>query len=382
MESGHTPSRKRPEYWGGNIPWIGIRDAKKFHGGAISETLETTNELGIANSSARVLPKGTVCLSRTASVGYVVKMGRDMATSQDFANWVCSDNLDPDYLVHLLLAEAGALSRFSSGSVHQTIYYPELKAFHICLPPLEEQQRIVAILDEAFEGLDRARANAEANLASARELFDAYLTQIFSDPPADWKEATLGSKCHRITVGHVGPMAKRYAEKGIPFLRSQNVRPFWIDLTEVKFIDDAFMSELRKSELRPGDVAIVRTGYPGTAAVIPDNLPLANCADLVIARPGPDLSPHFLAMLLNSSFGKSHVAHVSVGAAQQHFNVGAAKASIFPLPPRPTQERLADRAAEIREQTASLEDGIRRKIADISDLRQSLLQKAFAGDLT
>jgi restriction endonuclease S subunit len=170
MESGHTPSRKNPEYWGGDIPWIGIKDAKKANGGTITETLEYTNPLGINNSSARVLPAGTVCLSRTASVGYVVKMGRDMATSQDFANWVCSDRLDPDFLRYLFIAEASALSKFSSGSVHQTIYYPELKAFHVCIPPLEEQKRIVAVLDQAFAALDFARAHAEANLADSQEL--------------------------------------------------------------------------------------------------------------------------------------------------------------------------------------------------------------------
>jgi type I restriction enzyme S subunit len=91
LESGHTPSRKHPEYWGGNVPWIGIKDATGNHGGTLYSTQQYTNALGIANSSARVLPKNTVCLSRTASVGYVVVMGCPMATSQDFVNWVCSE---------------------------------------------------------------------------------------------------------------------------------------------------------------------------------------------------------------------------------------------------------------------------------------------------
>src|SRR5207247_1292143 len=69
LESGHTPSKRHPEYWGGDIPWIGIRDAKAHHGDRIYDTIQTTNELGIQNSSARILPAGTVCLSRTASVG-------------------------------------------------------------------------------------------------------------------------------------------------------------------------------------------------------------------------------------------------------------------------------------------------------------------------
>jgi type I restriction enzyme, S subunit len=135
LESGHTPSRKKPEYWGGDIPWIGIRDATENHGRVISDTAQHTNELGIANSSARVLPAHSVCLSRTASVGYVIAMGRPMATSQDFVNWVCSDDdLDWRFLMYVLLAERESFLRFASGTTHQTIYYPEVKAFHICLP--------------------------------------------------------------------------------------------------------------------------------------------------------------------------------------------------------------------------------------------------------
>lgn len=143
LESGHTPSRRHPEYWTGAIPWLSIQDAKAHHGRRIQETNETTNEVGIANSSARVLPKNTVCLSRTASVGYVVIMGRPMSTSQDFVNWVCSSRLSPEFLQYLLIAEGDDILRFASGSVHSTIYFPEVKAFHICYPPLPEQQRIV-----------------------------------------------------------------------------------------------------------------------------------------------------------------------------------------------------------------------------------------------
>ena len=76
LESGHTPSRRHPEYWGGDIPWIRIQDATANHGHVIHDTVEHTNQLGIENSSARVLPADTVCLSRTASVGYVTVMGR------------------------------------------------------------------------------------------------------------------------------------------------------------------------------------------------------------------------------------------------------------------------------------------------------------------
>ncbi|EIV94542.1 restriction endonuclease S subunit [Frankia sp. QA3] len=146
LESGHTPSRRVSDYWGGNIPWIGIRDATANHGATIYETNESTNSLGIANSSARVLPAGTVCLSRTASVGYVVTMGKPMATSQDFVNWVCGPELRSRYLNYIFLLEQESVRRFAHGTTHQTVYYPEAKAFHVCIPPETEQDRILGVL--------------------------------------------------------------------------------------------------------------------------------------------------------------------------------------------------------------------------------------------
>lgn len=161
LGTGHTPSRHHPEYWDGEIAWIGIRDAGAHHGGVIHDTAQHITPLGIENSAARLLPEGTVCLSRTASVGYVVKMGRPMATSQDFVTWSCSDALDPDFLLWALLAEGEDVRRFGEGSTHTTIYFPAVKAFHIDLPPLAEQRRIVAKLDALTARLARARAELD-----------------------------------------------------------------------------------------------------------------------------------------------------------------------------------------------------------------------------
>jgi type I restriction enzyme S subunit len=179
LESGHTPSRGCPEYWGGDVPWLSIRDAKAHHGGVIEDTLERTTALGIANSSARILPKNTVCLSRTASVGYVVVMGRPMATSQDFVNWVCSKDLDHNFLKFLLVSEGKDLLRFASGSVHQTIYFPEAKAFHVCYPRLSEQQRIVGILDGGFRSVAVAIAKTQERLGALDALKTSLLRQSY-----------------------------------------------------------------------------------------------------------------------------------------------------------------------------------------------------------
>ena len=178
LESGHTPSRNHPEYWDDGIPWIGIKDATENHGRTLSDTYQHVSALGLENSSARLLPVDTVCLSRTASVGFVVVMGRPMATSQDFVNWVCGPNIEPHYLKYVLLAENEALWRFASGTTHQTIYYPEAKAFHVCLPSITEQKAIAAVLgalDDKIELNRRMNATLEA---MARALFQSWFVDF------------------------------------------------------------------------------------------------------------------------------------------------------------------------------------------------------------
>ncbi|MPZ63114.1 MAG: hypothetical protein GEU93_17855 [Propionibacteriales bacterium] len=146
LESGHTPSRSKGEYWGGEIPWVGIRDATGNHGRKIDKTLDYVTQSGLDNSSARLLPTGTVCLSRTASVGFVVEMGRPMATSQDFVNWVCGPDLNNNYLRYVLMLEQDSVRRFSHGTTHQTMYYPEAKALHVLMPIRAEQDAIAEVL--------------------------------------------------------------------------------------------------------------------------------------------------------------------------------------------------------------------------------------------
>lgn len=178
LESGHTPSRRKPEYWGGEVPWIGIKDATGNHGRTIYDTIQHTNDLGIQNSAARILPRNTVCLSRTASVGYVVVMGKPMATSQDFANWVCGPRLDYRFLKYAFLADNKSLNRFSHGSTHQTIYYPELKAFHVCMPEIAEQRCIADTLQALDDKIDLNRRMAATLEEMARALYRSWFVDF------------------------------------------------------------------------------------------------------------------------------------------------------------------------------------------------------------
>lgn len=180
MESGHTPSREHPEWWEGDVPWIGIADAREHDGRVIMTTLQHTNEDGLANSAARLLPSGTVCVSRTASVGYVVVLGRPMATSQDFVNWIPTAAVSSDWLRVVFSADREALRRFGKGSVHKTIYFPEWLSVHIGVPPIAEQKQIVAEVERCLSGIEELEVAVEANLTRADRLRQSVLSQAFS----------------------------------------------------------------------------------------------------------------------------------------------------------------------------------------------------------
>jgi type I restriction enzyme S subunit len=181
QETGHTPSRNHPEYWeNGNISWIGISDARTHHGSVINETNQKITQLGLENSSARLLPEGTVCLSRTASVGYVCIMGKDMATSQDFATWSCSELLSPLFLMYALLAEGEEIKRFGRGTTHTTIYFPEIRAINICLPSKAEQKVIVEKLEKALTSVENTVDEIEKQIAKSEVLRQSILKKAFS----------------------------------------------------------------------------------------------------------------------------------------------------------------------------------------------------------
>lgn len=180
LESGHTPSRSRPDWWGGDVSWVGVVDARLHNGRTIFETLQHTNEAGLANSAARMLPAGTVCVSRTASVGYVTILGKPMATSQDFVNWVPSAAVTSDWLRLVFTSEKDAFSRFSKGAVHQTVYFPEWLSMHTMLPPLAEQHRIVAKVDELMALVDQLETQLTTGRAAAANLLAAAVAELTS----------------------------------------------------------------------------------------------------------------------------------------------------------------------------------------------------------
>ncbi|MFV8233781.1 restriction endonuclease subunit S [Mycolicibacterium fortuitum] len=210
MKTGHTPSRSVAAYWDNTtIPWFTLADVWQLRDGRrtyLGDTASQISELGLANSAAELLPAGTVVLSRTASVGFTGIMPRPMATSQDFWNWVCGDELLPEYLNFQLRSMAPQLRGLNMGSTHQTIYKADAAAIEILVPPVPEQRAIVDFLDRETARVDALIDEQQRLITLLRErraavITDAAVTGIDDAPLVDSGNVYLGAVPGHWTVG-------------------------------------------------------------------------------------------------------------------------------------------------------------------------------------
>lgn len=355
-------------------------------------TTSQTRTLGNVYKGYTYFADGDVLLAKITPCFQNGKLGiaRDLPNGVGFGSseyFVLRSNGEvlPEYLFYFLSQDSfteGGVRQMSGAVGHQRVPPEYVASQEIPLPPLAEQKRIVTILDEAFEAIERAENLASEAIELVGKLGDAGQRALIDSLREKYTSTKLEAVCSRITVGHVGSMKTRYVAKGIPFLRSTNIKPFRISMDDLVFIDDVFHAELGKSALTPGMVAVVRTGEPGVAAVVPDELPIANCSDLVIIHPGPSLCPEYVCVVLNSAFGKALVGSRLVGAAQKHFNVTEAKRIELPLPPMGVQVNIAEKAQRERELAEMRIRLDQQRLQLLGRLRASLLGSAFRGDLS
>ena len=173
------------------------------------------------------------------------------------------------------------------------------------------------------------------------------------------------------TVGFVGKMTPHYRDEGVVFLRSQDIRPHSIDISSALRVDPSFEEKIKKSRLRGGDVVVVRTGKPGTSAVVPPELEGANCSDLVVIRPNGTVDSRWLSYYINAA-AQGFVRERLVGAVQQHFNVRSALE--MPLPTLSHEEQRAQ--AEV---LSALDDKVSANLEAASKARE--LAVALIGEV-
>jgi type I restriction enzyme S subunit len=362
LETGHTPSRKRSEYWGGDIPWIGIKDATHNDGRRIDETMQKTTALGIENSSARLLPADTVCLSRTASVGYVVVMGRPMATSQDFVNWVCDDDrLDWRFLKWALLAERQALRRWAHGTTHQTIYFPEVKAFHINLPPRSEQRAIASVVGALDDKI-------ESNSRVAMTIDDVVLT-------AAARTTGRPTRLGEVAVLNRASYNLKTAPAEIDYIDISSVSPRRIDEVRRLSFDEA-PSRARRC-LTDGDTLISTVRPERRSFAFIDRAAAALVASTGFAVLTPTkVSAALLYAMATSDRAVDYYAAAATGSAYPAVSADAISELEIPVP----QDGGAAFEAAYRPLLAH-QAGLLRESRVLAELRDALLPKLVSGQI-
>jgi type I restriction enzyme S subunit len=249
------------------------------------------------------------------------------------------------------------------------------------LPPLSEQKRIVGILNEAFQAIDRAKENAEKNLANAREVFDSYLNQVFSNPGKDWEEKKLGKVCIDISYG---TSAKSERKGLVPVLRMGNLQNGSIDWSDLVYTSKE--DEISKYALEMNDILFNRTNSPelvGKTVIYKGERPSIFAGYIIRIRVNEAVVlPDYLNIWLNRKAIREYGFSVMVSSVNQA-NINGSKLKEYPLtvPPLADQTCLVNNLNVLSIETKRLESIYQQKLAALDELKKSILQKAFSGEL-
>lgn len=385
LATGHTPSRRHPEYWDGDIPWIQLPDIRALDGETATDTSERINDLGIQNSAAVLLPTGTVCLSRTASVGFVTIMGRPMATSQDFVNWVCGPNLDPHFLMYLLMANRQAIRDLGSGAVHQTVYFPTVESFSVCVPELKEQRRLARNIAEQLASADAAMRASNDRLAAAELLPAAYISKVFENPDArGWMRRQVGEVAP-VQTGFAFKSAWFVQEGGVRVLRNANIHQGFIDWSDLVCVRGDVAESFGAFALNPGDIVLtldrplVASGLKVARVEVRDRPALLNQRVARFRVNTSALDIEYLYLFLRSPAFSNAIRGHDQSLGVPHISPSQVERVEIPLPSLMTQKRLVSELKACLSGVGGLVDSCRDEAAAIEALPRTYLQEAFEG---
>jgi type I restriction enzyme S subunit len=297
---------------------------------------------------------------------------------------------DPGFVYAFLSFAGEHFQSLSTGAAIPGISREQVLSLAIPIPPLPEQQRIVTLLDEAFAGLATAKANAERNLQNARVAYATHLQSIFNAQGKEWEEATV-KRIARPEKGSIrtGPFGSQllhseFVDGGIAVLGIDNAVDNHFRWGKSRFITPKKYEELERYTVRPGDVLITIMGTCGRCAVVPDDIPTAiNTKHLCcITLDKNQCLPDYLHIyFLHAPQSQAHLAKHAKGAIMAGLNMGLIQDLPVFLPPVQIQKEIIRIASLLLEETQHLTHIYERKLAALEELKKSLLQQAFNGEL-
>ena len=333
---------------------------------------------------------GDILFAMIGTIGnpVVVKNKPDFAI-KNVALFKVPNEQDSDFLKYYLESSyvKEKMQREAKGTTQKFVGLGYLRTFPISLPPLSEQKRIVAILDEAFAGIDTAIANTEKNLANARELFESYLNLVFSQSGQDWFETTLGKEINLLTGFAFKSKEYTNSTDGISLLRGDNIIQGEFRWQNVKKWPKKDMHIYNKYLLEIGDIVLamdrtwVKAGLK-YAQISEEDVPCLLVQRVARLRAGKNLDSHYLKYLLGSIGFTRYVLSIQTGLGVPHISGKQICDFEFSCPPIEEQKKLANKFDEIEINTKRLTSIYQQKLNSLKELNQSLLQKAFSGELT
>ena len=382
--TGNTPPKGNSELYGSFMPLVKPPELQDTPFDTASDGL---SQEGV--KAARTLPPNSILVSCIGNLGKIGLNTVPVAFNQQI-NAILPDNSKalPRFIFHQVLSNSfrDQLESLASGTTVPIVNKTKFNSVEITLPPLAEQERIVGILDEAFEGIAAATAQAEKNLHNARELFQSVLQSTFSQKGDDWEETTLGDEVEFLAGFAFKSSEYTDSEDGIRLLRGDNIIQGEFRWEGVKRWPKVKAAEYAKFELAQNDVVLAMdrpwvTAGLKVASIEENDLPCLQVQRTARLRVGTELHWTYLFHLIRSSSFVQYILGGQTGLGVPHISGKQILAFQFPKPPLPTQQAIVEKLDALSEETKRLEAIYERKKAALAELKQALLQKAFAGEL-
>jgi type I restriction enzyme S subunit len=293
---------------------------------------------------------------------------------------------DPRFVHAFLSSTFDHFQSISTGAAIPGISREQVLGLEIAIPPPPEQRRIVGILDEAFDGIATAKANAEKNLQNARALFESHLQAVFSQRGEGWVETTLGAEVDLLAGFAFKSASYTESDESVRLLRGDNIVQGSLRWDDVKKWPAADTADYGRYRLREGDVVLamdrpwVKAGLKH-ATISKDDLPCLLVQRTARLRVGARLDTSFLACLVGCAAFAFHTLGVQTGIGVPHISAQQIKDFKFLRPALREQRLLAERLDDLREGTRCLESIYQQKLAALDALKKSLLDQAFTGAL-
>lgn len=276
-----------------------------------------------------------------------------------------------------------AVDRETTGTTRKRISRSNLGEVSVPLPSLSEQQRIVAILDEAFDGIATAKANAEKNLQNARALFESHLQFIFAQHGKGWDQKSLGevSSFENGDRGTNYPSKAARTTSGVPFINAGHLSDDGIDFKTMDYISRERFNLLSNGKIQREDILFCLRGSLGKFASVGGLTEGAIASSLVIVRPGRAVLSEYIVTYFRSSLCAEMIDRFKNGAAQPNLSAQSLRRFIIPVPSLPQQELVVAEVTKLRCEIRKLGSIYEQKLAAFEALKKSLLHQAFSGHL-